>query len=156
MRFLSICCAASLLIAQSVFAQTPAASQGVPILIPKPVAGYPVKEGSDPQQGSQSGKYDPAFYIGGDWLLPDIKVAAMYYPKLALEGGIEGQVSLDCSIGLDGTVTNCDILDEIPKGYGFGDATARLFVEHFRINPGSVVGGIKYQARKKIIYRWAL
>jgi TonB family protein len=51
---------------------------------------------------------------------------AAAYPAKAKAEGVGGAVDLVCTGGRDGRVTDCDILGESPRGYGFGAAARRL------------------------------
>jgi protein TonB len=78
-----------------------------------------------------------------------------YYPERAVEDEVDGLVTVDCSVGLDGSILDCKILNESPRNYGFGEAMRRMAVEQFRLDPESIEGGIKVGARAKLTWRWA-
>jgi protein TonB len=48
------------------------------------------------------------------------------YPYSALQRGINGHATMECSIKADGTLDLCHVIEEAPAGQGFGDATLRL------------------------------
>lgn len=52
-------------------------------------------------------------------------VAAAYPPKAKAEG-VGGAADLVCTGGRDGRLTDCDVMGEAPRGYGFGSAARRL------------------------------
>jgi hypothetical protein len=56
-----------------------------------------------------------------------------YYPANALRAKVEGRTTLQCDAGNDGRLRNCQTLSEAPLGYGFGEATVRMFRTGLRI-----------------------
>ena len=50
---------------------------------------------------------------------------ARYYPRRAMERGVEGQVVLDCSVTNTGLL-NCAVVSETPRNWGFGEAALRI------------------------------
>ncbi|MEJ0060502.1 MAG: energy transducer TonB [Terricaulis sp.] len=54
---------------------------------------------------------------------------ARYYPRRALERGIEGVVMLDCVVRISGTL-DCTPVSETPANWGFADAALRISREH--------------------------
>lgn len=73
---------------------------------------------------------------------------ARYYPRRALERGVEGVVMLDCLVSVDGSLS-CATVSETPSGWGFADAAHRMAREH-RMAPatrdGAAVEG-RYRMR---------
>ncbi len=49
-----------------------------------------------------------------------------YYPERAQERNLGGEAVLDCSINADHTLSRCQIVEETPAGYGFGDSALGL------------------------------
>lgn len=56
------------------------------------------------------------------------------YPRQALQTGISGSAVIQCGVTVEGTATNCQVLDENPRGYGFGDAGLAI-LQAFRFTP---------------------
>lgn len=52
-----------------------------------------------------------------------------YYPRRARQLGVEGQVTLDCRVGLNGELT-CVVVEETPPNWGFAEAALRIADEH--------------------------
>ncbi len=50
------------------------------------------------------------------------------YPPRATSKGINGDVVLICQVAEDGRMAQCIVEKEAPAGYGFGEATARMFL----------------------------
>lgn len=50
---------------------------------------------------------------------------ARYYPRRAMERGVEGQVVLDCLVTTSGAL-NCAVVSETPANWGFGEAALRI------------------------------
>ncbi|PZQ51780.1 MAG: hypothetical protein DI570_24885 [Phenylobacterium zucineum] len=51
---------------------------------------------------------------------------AAAYPAKAKAEGVGGAVDLVCTGGRDGRLSDCDVMGESPRGYGFGTAARRL------------------------------
>jgi hypothetical protein len=51
-----------------------------------------------------------------------------FYPNNALTRGIEGHTVAQCTVGTGGLLEGCRIIEEEPKGWGFGAAHLRLLV----------------------------
>jgi protein TonB len=67
--------------------------------------------------------------------LPDGEVFASYYPDRAQRLGKGGKVRLDCKVAANGALQACDVADETPKDYGFGEASLKIS-RFFRMKPG--------------------
>ncbi|MDX2238883.1 MAG: TonB family protein [Hyphomonadaceae bacterium] len=63
-----------------------------------------------------------------DWIRRPSDLAA-YYPERALDRGREGEVILDCVVGVDGRL-GCTILSETPAGWNFGAAALAIARDH--------------------------
>jgi len=61
------------------------------------------------------------------------------YPQRAMAADVAGSASLNCLVLPTGAVTDCNVLQETPGGYGFGRA-AQSLTRHFRVNPRTVNG----------------
>ena len=49
------------------------------------------------------------------------------YPAAAREANIaSGRVVMNCLVGTDGRLTDCNVKSDEPKGYGFGEAAMAL------------------------------
>lgn len=49
-----------------------------------------------------------------------------YYPERAQSANIHGEVTLDCALNADNSLSTCQIVDETPPDYGFGDSALAL------------------------------
>ncbi|HYE42595.1 MAG TPA: TonB family protein [Caulobacteraceae bacterium] len=67
---------------------------------------------------------------------PDL---ARYFPARAAEMGVSGRVVLRCFVNAEGTLRDCDVAEETPKGWGFGGAGLRLSGK-FRMRPRTIDG----------------
>lgn len=48
------------------------------------------------------------------------------FPQAALDEGLSGVASVQCLARADGRVTDCQVVEETPAGYGFGDSAVRI------------------------------
>ena len=67
-----------------------------------------------------------------DWISRPRDLAA-YYPRRALERGVEGVVQLDCRVSVIGEL-QCVVRSETPQNMGFGAAALRIAADH-RMHP---------------------
>jgi protein TonB len=84
------------------------------------------------------------------WLQrPTGRQLADVYPKIAAERGISGGATLLCEVIGTGAVRNCAVVDESPKGRGFGEA-ALASAKLFKLNPRTVDGETVEGAKVRI------
>ena len=80
---------------------------------------------------------------------PTAEEAGRLYPERALNRGIAGSATLWCGIRADGTMTDCQVVDESPAGWRFG-AAALSMAKFFRISPKTVDGKAVEGSRVRI------
>jgi TonB family protein len=82
------------------------------------------------------------------------QVPQEFYPERALRSNVEGRVTVQCNVTIDGHMKDCTILSEAPDGYGFGAATVRLFETMVTVKPkpefAAAGGGI---LKRTVIWR---
>lgn len=61
------------------------------------------------------------------------------YPERAIARGVTGSATLWCGIRANGTMTDCQVVDESPAGWRFGEAALSM-AQYFRISPKTVDG----------------
>ena len=98
----------------------------------------------------------PKNYIAGKWTFPSGERAVQLFPDKAIKERVQGQATVECIIQRDGKISSCTVISETPEDYGFGAATAELFVRYAHVNPKSINGGLKGGEFKKFTYRWVL
>ncbi len=49
-----------------------------------------------------------------------------FYPARAQERNLNGEAVLDCAVGDDNMLSSCQIVDETPAGYGFGESALKM------------------------------
>lgn len=59
-------------------------------------------------------------------LCADETGARRFYPERAQERNLNGEAVLDCAVGSDYMLTSCQVVEETPAGYGFGDAALKM------------------------------
>lgn len=72
---------------------------------------------------------------------------ADYYPERALRLEKEGRVLLSCEVSSEGFLSNCIVIEETPKDFGFGEAAIRRSA-YFKMLPprgGTNVSGTRVQ-----------
>ena len=77
------------------------------------------------------------------------------YPAGARAAGVEGSVVLSCVVKADQTLDECRVVEETPRGKGFGKASleaAKLFRMDLRTQDGNPVEGLEV----RIPIRWKL
>jgi TonB family protein len=57
---------------------------------------------------------------------PTAAEMAAAYPEKARAAGVGGAVDLACSVAPSGTLNDCDVVGELPRGMGFGAAARQL------------------------------
>jgi protein TonB len=68
------------------------------------------------------------------WLeQPNAADFSRHYPERAIRWEKEGRVVLDCVVAANGRIC-CNVLEEAPAGWGFGDAALRI-AGSFRMSP---------------------
>jgi TonB family protein len=71
--------------------------------------------------------------------LPGSDFISTYYPPRALRLRVEGTAVITCLVTEKGELHTCEVLSEVPQGYGFGDAALGL-ASYFRLNPSDLAG----------------
>lgn len=82
-------------------------------------------------------------YAKAVWSLLPRRNGEDIYPEKALEAEVTGAAVVACTINTNGGMDQCRIMAENPIGYGFGIATAALYVKYGHVDPATVEGGIK-------------
>ncbi len=77
------------------------------------------------------------------------------FPRRAIADGISGTASLNCLVSAAGTLSNCSVAAETPRGQGFGRAASSL-TPFFRMSPGTVDGQAIDGARVAFTVRFAV
>lgn len=49
-----------------------------------------------------------------------------YYPERAQERNLNGEAVLDCAVGADNMLSSCQVVEEAPAGYGFGESALAM------------------------------
>ncbi len=70
-----------------------------------------------------------------------------YYPRRAIESGIQGDVMLDCLVRTSGYLA-CEVVSETPAGRGFADAALRIAADH-RMTP-AMRNGVAVEGRYRM------
>lgn len=62
-----------------------------------------------------------------DWVRkPTADDLVRVYPRAARSKGIAGWAKMRCKVTAKGTLTDCETVEELPEGMGFGEAVLRL------------------------------
>jgi TonB family protein len=85
--------------------------------------------------------------------LPDGASLADRYPERAQRMGVSGRAKIRCTAAEDGALNGCEVLEEFPRGFGFGDATLRI-AHFFRLRATDQYG-LSVAGRQVVIpMRW--
>lgn len=96
----------------------------------------------------------PSVITNPDWIQRPTGAQLMRaYPTSALEQGLAGSATLNCSVRVDGTLTDCGISDETPARKGFGRAALSLS-RQFKMSPRTVDGAPVDGARVSVAIRF--
>jgi len=71
------------------------------------------------------------------------------YPRRAMELEKSGGATLMCTVAASGSVGGCSVIDESPKGLGFGDAAVAA-AKFFKLSPRTVDGDAVEGAKVRI------
>ena len=86
----------------------------------------------------------PPVLTAPDWIAkPGPDAFSRYYPQVAYERGLGGQVTLACIVAASGSVRDCSVASETPQGVGFGKAAKELasLFPHEPADPRRRAGG---------------
>ncbi|MFT4091360.1 MAG: hypothetical protein QM645_11550 [Asticcacaulis sp.] len=81
---------------------------------------------------------------------------ARYYPVRAMNENRSGQATVNCGWNDQGRLVNCVVVEEMPKGYGFGKATATAFETFGRVDVEATKALPKVSETIKFRYNWLL
>jgi TonB family protein len=78
--------------------------------------------------------------IEADWLIkPMAENISRVYPSAAVQAHVAGKVVLRCTADEDGYLTDCLVLSETPKDFGFGNAALEV-TGYMRMQPATEYG----------------
>jgi protein TonB len=77
---------------------------------------------------------------------------ARFYPARARSLGIEGEVTLDCMVSMQGAL-GCVVARESPPGWGFGDSALRIAREHRMVPAQRDVQPIEARYRMRLPFQ---
>jgi TonB family protein len=77
----------------------------------------------------------PSVVTNPDWAaVPSVDDMVQAFPTRAMDEGVEGRVTLRCTVDQLGSLHDCRVEGETPAGYGFGEAALGLS-DGFRMKP---------------------
>lgn len=82
----------------------------------------------------------PSVVVPPDWVhKPNADDLLRVYPSLALRERVQGVAIFRCEVSEKGTLFDCAVVDEAPKGRGFGEAALKL-APQFKMRPLTKAG----------------
>jgi periplasmic protein TonB len=137
-----------------VIPDVPTPATGPAITLTKPIPN-PTTEGTGttPTEAVPAG---PPTITNPDWVRkPSGEALMRAYPERAIAANVTGSATLSCTVRVNGTLTDCQVVSETPGGYGFGRAATRLSRD-FRMSPRTVDGQAVGGARVTVGIRFTL
>ena len=121
-------------------------SLATPVVVPVPDA-HPVR--IEPPRA-------PAVITHPRWASqPSAAQMERVFPRRALTEGVSGSALMDCLVSASGSLSQCSVASETPRGQGFGRAASSL-TQYFRMSPGTVDGQAIDGARVTFTVRFAV
>lgn len=105
-----------------------------------------------PTEIAIAGPSDPPVITNPSWVRRPRDLAA-YYPRRALERGVEGGVTLDCLVATSGRLA-CSVVSESPANWGFAEAALRISRD-YQMVPASR-DGAPTEARHRMVIPFRL
>lgn len=132
----------------------PTPATGPAITLTQPIATpSPTGTGNTPAETVPAG---PPTITNPDWVRKPTGEALMHaYPERAIQANVTGSATLSCTVRVNGSLTDCQVVSETPGGYGFGRAATRLSRD-FRMSPRTVDGQAVGGARVTVGIRFTL
>lgn len=79
-----------------------------------------------------------------------------FFPRRAMERGIEGDVTLDCAFAADNTLHSCQVVEETPSGMGFGAAALAMACRYGVSGSGEAVQTYRREGSDMNRIRWPI
>lgn len=138
----------------AVIPDTPGEVTGAAITLTRPIeTPSTAGTGNTPAESVPPG---PPAITNPDWLRkPSGEALMRAYPERAIAANVTGSATLSCTVRVNGTLTDCQVVSETPGGYGFGRAATRLSRD-FRMSPRTVDGQAVGGARVTVAIRFTL
>lgn len=80
---------------------------------------------SDPEPVCPAASNDETAASAPSWSIPPAPRASDF-PQAALDEGLSGVALVQCVARADGRLTDCQVVEETPAGYGFGESAIRI------------------------------
>ena len=136
-----------------VIPDVPTPATGPAITLTKPIPN-PTTEGTGTTPAEVP--TGPPTITNPDWVRkPSGEALMRAYPERAIAANITGSATISCSVRVNGSLTDCQVVSETPGGYGFGRAATRLSRD-FRMSPRTVDGQAVGGARVTVAIRFTL
>jgi protein TonB len=128
-------------------------SEAPPANVTAPPTSTPTPSIVASSQAAPAQAAPPNPYVDAIWLRrPSGASLAKLYPPRALQRGVPGQASLDCSVLGNGQLS-CGVTSESPAGFGFGAAASKAAAA-FVAAPKAADGADAYGKRTRVTIRF--
>ena len=121
------------------------------LVLPAGAQAQSTQTSASASSSSQGSSASDAF---AEYAKPDCKDRALLQPRLYRMFPKGGQVTIDCTITPDGSLTSCKVVKSQPADPKAGELVADSFLCYAHVDPKAIANGLLTNGRKKFTFRW--